>query len=68
MQLRNAIKDKGLNQRQFAKLVGVSEGRVSQWLSSGRVPVERCRQVARITSIPLYKLRPDIYPAPGKPA
>lgn len=64
MQIKDAIKRQGLNQRQFADLLGVSEGRVSQWLSTGRVPIERCRDISRITSIPLHELRPDIYPAP----
>ena len=66
MELKEAIKAKGLNQRSFAAALGVTEGRVSQWLSAGRVPVERCQEIQKITGIPLHKLRPDIYPAPAR--
>lgn len=68
MDLKDAIKRAGISQRQLADAVGVTEGRVSQWLSSGRIPAERCQAVSQATGVPLHTLRPDIYPPPPQPS
>jgi DNA-binding transcriptional regulator YdaS (Cro superfamily) len=65
MDIREAIKAKGLSQRALADLAGVTEARVSQWISGVRVPAERCLAVSAATGIPLHDLRPDIYPPPA---
>lgn len=41
--------------------LGLSRGAVSQW---GRIPAERVLDVERVTGIPRYQLRADIYPPP----
>jgi DNA-binding transcriptional regulator YdaS (Cro superfamily) len=43
----------------LAKLLGISHNAVSQW---ERIPWRRARDISRITRIPLYKLRPDVWP------
>lgn len=44
-----------------AKSLGITHGAVSQWR---RVPAERVLGVEKVTGIPRYVLRPDIYPPP----
>lgn len=45
----------------LAAWLSISSQAVSQW---ERVPVERVLEVERLTGVPRYELRPDIYPAP----
>ena len=42
-----------------AKALGITHGAVSQWR---RVPAERVIDVERLTGVPRYRLRPDLYP------
>lgn len=57
------------SQDQFAKLLGVTQGLVWQWLNGRtRITAERCIAIERATGgqVTRYELRPDIYgPAPG---
>lgn len=43
----------------LADLLGITSQAVSQWT---RVPIGRVLDIERITGIPRYELRPDIYP------
>lgn len=45
--------------------LGVSKSAVSKWRT---VPLLRVRDVAAITGIPLYLLRPDFFPPPRRRA
>lgn len=46
----------------LATALGVTRSAVSQW---DAVPMERVYEVARLTGVPVYELRPDIIPAPS---
>lgn len=41
--------------------LGITRGAVAKWK---RIPAERVLDVERITGIPRYELRPDLYPSP----
>jgi len=49
------------SQEELAREIGITQGAISQWLTRGRIPVERVRAIERITGIPACKLRPDIF-------
>jgi DNA-binding phage protein len=50
----------------LARIAGVSHSTVAgTWRRTGRVPVERARQVSNALNIPLHELRPDIWEPPG---
>ena len=57
---------KGLRQDEAAKLLGFTQGHYSN-MEIGRVRIaeKRVRGISKLTGIPLYKLREDIYPAPA---
>ena len=50
-------------QVKLALALGISQGAVSQWR---RVPVHHCLKLSQLTGIPLYEMRPDVYPMPIK--
>lgn len=43
----------------LAKSLGITHGAVSQWR---QVPAARVLQVEKVTGIPRWQLRPDLYP------
>lgn len=45
----------------LAEPLGITEQAVSQW---DDVPPKRVLDVERISGVPRYELRPDLYPAP----
>ena len=47
----------------IAAELGIRQSAVSMW---ERVPAERLIEVWRVTKIPRYVLRPDIYPPPKR--
>jgi DNA-binding transcriptional regulator YdaS (Cro superfamily) len=49
---------------ELAARLKTSVQNVSQWRS---VPPERCAEVERITGVPRWRLRPDIYETPDDP-
>lgn len=72
MDIRTYLDHKQLSQDQFAKLAGVSQGLVWQWLN-GRTTItaERAVELERVTegAVTRYDLRPDIFgPAPSAEA
>lgn len=44
---------------ELAAALGITTQAISQWR---RVPADRTLDVERITHVPRYKLRPDLYP------
>lgn len=47
--------------RKIAEELGISSPAISQW---DRVPAERVPEIERITGIPRYLLRPDLWQPP----
>lgn len=64
--LEEAVRLAG-GQARLARAVGVTVQAVHQWLSKGRVPVERASKVAEVTGVSKHRLRQDIFgPAPER--
>jgi len=69
MRIRKRRSDKGLEEAiecaqsltSLARRLNMSVQAISQWL---RVPPERCAEVERVTGVPRWRLRPDIYEEP----
>lgn len=59
--LQKAI-DKIGSQSKLSKVIGESQQNISHWLNKGRVPAEQVLPIERLTGVPRYELRPDIYP------
>lgn len=71
MNLGQYLESSGVTQAQFAQIVGVTQGRVSQWIKGAPIPAERCRAIEAATSgqVTVHELRPDIFgPPPSAPA
>lgn len=67
--LEEAVRLAG-GQARLARAVGVTVQAVHQWMSKGRVPVERAVKVSEVTGVSKHRLRQDIFgPAPvaGEP-
>lgn len=65
--IERAIEKAG-GQTALAKLVGRSQGAVSQWVRERKVPAEMAVKIERATGVPRYELRPDLFDAPPKQA
>jgi len=59
--LKNAVALAG-GQTALARLIGVKQAHVWNWLQTGRVPAERCIQIEKAThgAVLCEDLRPDI--------
>ena len=57
-------KANGITQAQLGEMLGVGDAAVTKW-EKGRVPAERVLDVERVTRVPRYRIRPDLYPPPG---
>jgi DNA-binding transcriptional regulator YdaS (Cro superfamily) len=71
MNIPDYLADRSLSQQAFAALVGVTQSRVSQWISGERVPAERVLAIEFATAgaVTRYDLRPDLFGvAPAKAA
>lgn len=55
--------DKVGGQRALAKLLGVSQQAVGDWIARDRVPAARVLQIEQVSGISRTALRPDLYPA-----
>lgn len=64
MNLADYLQETGTSQRELAELVGVTQGRVSQWLGGETIPPERCIAIQSATKGRVTKsdLRPDLWP------
>lgn len=63
MDISTYLIDESLTQQEFADQVGVTQGRVSQWLKGEKIPAERCIQIEAATGgkVTRYDLRPDVF-------
>lgn len=50
------------NQRELAKAMGVTPGRVTQWLTTDRIVADYCPRIERLTNgqVRCEELRPDV--------
>lgn len=55
--------DSAMRQADLAVKLGIQPPALSKW-KRNRVPAERVLDVERLTGIPRWRLRPDIYPQP----
>ena len=62
MHLDEWLKTAKISQSELARLLGVTPGAISQWMTKGEVPVARVLALESITGIPRHALRPDFYP------
>lgn len=53
-------KNEEMTQETLADALGTTKATVCKW-EKGRIPAERVLDVERVTGIPRYELRPDIY-------
>lgn len=56
--LKKAIRSKG-TQTALAEALGITRGAIGQWIE---VPADRVLDVEKITKVPCWELRPDLYP------
>jgi DNA-binding transcriptional regulator YdaS (Cro superfamily) len=50
-------------QTALAKALGLrSQGSISRWIATGRVPAERVLDIEEKTRVSRHELRPDLYP------
>lgn len=53
-------------QSALARALGLkSQGSISRWVATGRVPSERVLAVEALTGVSRHELRPDLYPPPA---
>jgi len=50
----------------MADALGLPIQTVYSWINRDTVPARRVLDVSRLTGVPRYKLRPDLYPRPMK--
>lgn len=64
------LKNAELSQAEFAKLVGVTQGRVSQWIAGETIPAERCVAIEKASNgiVTRAELRPDVFGEPQEQA
>ena len=60
--LKQAIQVAG-GQTKLARLIGSTQGHVSQWLRRGKVPAEKVLQIEHATGVARHLLRPDVFEA-----
>jgi DNA-binding transcriptional regulator YdaS (Cro superfamily) len=67
MTLASYMADKGLTDGELAADLGVSDELVRLWRNGIRqISAERAVSVSKITGIPRYQLRPDLWDPPAK--
>lgn len=59
--LNEWMQTKGVTQKELAKVLGVTQGAISQWRTKGAIPLARVPTLAKLTGIPLSRLRPDVF-------
>jgi len=65
--LRRAVEIAG-GQAALGRRLGVKQGQVFNWLRFNKrgIPAHHVLAVEKITRVPRYELRPDVYPRPAK--
>jgi DNA-binding transcriptional regulator YdaS (Cro superfamily) len=63
MNLNQYLEATATTQARFARIVGVTQGRVSQWVKGAPIPAERCRVIESATNgqVSVHELRPDVF-------
>lgn len=62
MTLRSYLKESRGRTTLLAEALGVSIALVSYWANGlRRIPAERCKQLSKITGVPLESLRRDLF-------
>lgn len=61
--LKDLLKRRGMRLSDLARLTGADKGSVTRW-GQRRVPPERVPEIERVTGIPRYELRPDLWEKP----
>ena len=56
------LQQPGNSQTALANSLGLSQPAIAKWLERQQIPAERVLEVSRLTGIPAFELRPDIYP------
>ena len=59
MELKTYLEKRGISQKAFAELLGLTQPSVSNWLRRGRVPAKRVPEVSRLTGLPYARLNPE---------
>ena len=52
----------------MAEAVGVVQPAVSNWLSRGRTPANKCLKIQQLTGVSVHRLRPDVFGPPEEVA
>ena len=52
----------------MAEAVGVVQPAVSNWLSRGRTPANKCLKIQQLTGVSVHRLRPDVFGPPEEAA
>jgi transcriptional regulator with XRE-family HTH domain len=66
--LASYLRAHDLKQKEFASMVGVTEGAVSQWLAGGNISLKRLARIHAVTGIPVHDLAPQLFSLSGKTA
>ncbi len=59
--LTTLLAERDMTKAELAKRLNIGKSSITMW-EQRRVPAERVLQLERITRIPRYVLRPDLYP------
>ena len=62
MNVVQRIVDSVGGQSELARLLDIRQQSVQEWVTRRRVPAERVLEVERVSGIPRYEIRPDLYP------
>jgi transcriptional regulator with XRE-family HTH domain len=71
LDIKAILRERGLRQKDIAEAMGVSAATVSEWIAAlgqgqhRRVPAERSRELATALSVPVSRIRPDLFGAPA---
>ncbi|MBE2233038.1 MAG: helix-turn-helix domain-containing protein [Anaerolinea sp.] len=62
MKLRDYLREARITQGNFARRIGVTQGRLQHWFAGEPIPVERCLLIERETGglSPVEENRPDL--------
>lgn len=58
--LPKLLKARDIKRAELARAMGLNRSQITRWEQNG-VPASRVVEVERVTGIPRYKLRPDLY-------
>lgn len=61
MDIKHFLEVKNLTQKEFAEKLGVTQGRIAQWIAGDEFPLDRITHIEAVTDglVTRYDLRPD---------